>query len=413
MRKLNSSPSKFGNWRIDDDGMLRVTAHILKEGVYPYRADEVGGVDLAGVDPVQQYIPKSEFTDEALTSLEGKPVVINAHEWREPENTLVDGLTVGTIAGRPEVTDDGCIACDMIIYDPDTIEKIKSKNLVEVSAGYDGSLIVGDGEFGGNKYHGTQSDLRFNHVLLLPEGMGRCGYDVRIINKKSEGGNPMPVTLKITVGNKVKAYKFQNDEDAAQAEEMVEEQKSFNAEQVGAAIEAKAGLEAQIAELQAQLAEHDQHLEAAKKQIEDLLSPATQQAMAQEVADQSAAEAEIVEAETDNMDDEAEAKKEKEDFVNSLKACNGLTERRKLAVSRVMMNMRGMAVDGWTQDAFDGAFEILAANAKAHIENKKQPNRVLNGKKTKTGTVNANLDPRERMLRPMKARNAKPGIIGQ
>ena len=210
--------SRIQNWRVDDDGMLRVTAHVLKEGVYPYSAQETDSAGaLPGVDPVQQYIPVSELTEGALNSLEGKPVVINAHEWRDAENTLVDGLTVGTIAGRPTITDDGCIECDMLIFDPETIKKIESRALVEVSAGYNGTFMVQDGEFGGRRYHGVQSNLRFNHVLLLPKDMGRCGYDVRIINrreqasgKSSAGEETMPITLKLTVGNKARSYKFQN-----------------------------------------------------------------------------------------------------------------------------------------------------------------------------------------------------------
>ena len=84
-----------------------------------------------------------------------------------------------------------------------------------------------------------------------------------------------------------------------------------------------------------------------------------------------------------------------------------MAERRKVTVARVM-NMRGLKVDDWNQDAFDGAFEILAANAKAKAKSKEKTGRVLNGSRTpgKGGSQPANN--RERMLRPMKARNAKP-----
>ena len=416
---INRTPMRFTDWRIDDDGFLRVTAVVLKEGVYPYGADEAGTVaTLPGIDPVQQYIPASEFTDKALDTLEGKPVVINAHEWRDAGNALVDGLTVGAVAGRPYAKD-GEIVCDFLIMDPDTSRKVQNGELVEVSSGYNGTLVVGEGTFGGRPYHGTQTDLEFNHVLLLPEGMGRCGYDVRIINsreavppvKQSEGAGNMPTTLKVTVGNKARSYKFQNEEDAAQAEEMLNEEKSFNAEAVTAAIAAKGELEAQIADLQKQLAEHDQHLTEAKKQIEELLTPAAQEALVGEFAEQKDAEEAIIDAETDNMDgEEAEedAEEAKEEFGNALKKCNSMAERRTATVTRVM-NMRGMKVDGWNQDAFDGAFEMLAANAKDRAKDKEKTGRVLNGKKTpgKAATVN-NMSPRERMLRPMKARNAKP-----
>lgn len=427
----NSSPVRFGNWRIDDDGFLRVTARVIKEGVYPYAAEESSEKDvrahLPGIDPIMQYIPLAEFTEGALASLEGKPVTVPLveegeewHQWRNPDNALKDFLTVGTIAGKPYVDDEGGISCDMLIMDPGAIKAITEeqnpeKKLVEVSAGYMAMLDINAGDFEGVPYHGTQKDLHFNHVLLLPEGMGRCGYDVRIINsrepnsgKQSEGAENMPTTLKVTVGNRARSYKFQNEEDAAQAEEMLNEEKAFNAEAVSAAIAAKTDLEGQIAELQKQLAEHDQHLADAKKQIEELLTPTAQEAMAEEFVEQKDAEDAIIDAETDNMEGgDAEADEEKEEFGNALKKCNSMAERRKVTVARVM-NMRGLKVDDWNQDAFDGAFEILAANAKAKAKSKEKTGRVLNGSRTpgKGGSQPANN--RERMLRPMKARNAKP-----
>lgn len=221
----------------------------------------------------------------------------------------------------------------------------------------------------------------------------------------------MPTTLKVTIGNRQRSYKFQNEDDAAQAEEMLNEEKAFNAEAVQTAISGKTELEAQIAELQKQLAEHDGNLQAAKKQIEDLLSPAAQEAMANEVAEQQSAENAIVEEEAENSTEEEGAdagEKEKEAFGNALKRCNSLAERRQCVVTRVM-NKRGMKIDNWNQDAFDGAFETLAVNAKARSEAKNQKPRVLNGQRvnhTGTGTHQA-ASPRDRMLRPMKLRNAK------
>lgn len=435
----NSAPSPFQNWRIDDDGFLRVTARVIKEGVFPYAAEESSEADvraqLPGIDPIMQYIPRGQFNEKALASLEGKPVTVplikegeDWHQWRNPENALKDFLTVGTIAGKPWVGEDGNvigIECDMLIMDPQAIHDITQetdpeKRLVEVSAGYMALLEINAGEFDGIPYHGTQTGFHFNHVLLLPEGAGRCGFDVRIINSREqdsgthpEGAGTMPTTLKVAVGNKQRSYKFQNEEDAAQAENMLEEQKAFNAEEVAAAMQAKSELEAQIAELQKQLTEHDEHLEAAKRQIEELLSPAAQEAMAEELVDQKDAEEAIIDAETDSMEDDEDPEEEREDFGNALKKCNSLAERRQVTVTRVM-NMRGLKVEGWNQDAFDGAFEMLAANAKAHATAKAAPARVLNGKKTpgKGGVIN-NMSPRERMLRPMKTRNAKPDAVGK
>ena len=439
MISFNSSIAEK-DWRFDDDGFLRVTAHILKEGIYPYSAEETGvAQELPGIDPIMQYIPRSEFNEAALASLEGKPVTVPLikddeewHQWRNPENALRDALTVGTIAGTPTVTADGCIECDMLIMDPGAIQSITSetdsrRRLVEVSAGYDGQLELGEGEFAGELYHGTQTTLRFNHVLLLPQGMGRCGYDVRIINKKAGGGSPHnspalqpdyiccgmnrkqegaimpnPKTIAILVGNTTRKFRFTNEADAEVAENMLEEERHFNAEALQAAVDEKAELEAQIEELKNSLDEKIQIIEAANSQIEELLSPAAQEAMANEIVEQQEAEEVIIEAETENIDSDFD-EEEKEEFHNSLKKCRSLAERRALVVTRVMNN-RGMRVRDWSQDALDGAFEMLFANARGISGSR----RVIMGKRTPGKRVyNSN---RDRVLRPMKAGNHASAI---
>ena len=93
-----SNRYKFQNWRIDSDGMLRVTARVLADGVFPYlKAESPDDAKENAEGLVGQYIPVKEFTDEALQSLEGKPVIVEDHVWRTPENTTKDGLTVGSV----------------------------------------------------------------------------------------------------------------------------------------------------------------------------------------------------------------------------------------------------------------------------------------------------------------------------
>ncbi len=131
------------------------------------------------------------------------------------------------------------------------------------------------------------------------------------------------------------------------------------------------------------------------------------------------------------------AEQEKDAFNNALSRCRNLAERRAVIVTRVM-NMRGVKVRGWKQAAFDGAFELLAANAKIKAKNwaNAKNKRVLNGFRSRFGKHFGNnfgnnfannfanqgrysgaygnsfaspfASPFERMLRPMQARNAKP-----
>lgn len=418
--KIKYSNRQPINWRIDEDGIMRITMCILKAGVYDYGAEEVpSDAAFAGKDIIREYIPTEEFSKpEALVSLEGKPIVITEHEWREAENTLVDGYTVGAIAGAASVNDDALVV-DALIFDPATQAAIKSGKLVEVSAAYDGDIIIGEGEYNGEQFDATQSNFRFNHVLLLPEGKGRCGYDVRIINQKPEGVvmADKTATLKVQIGNTSRTFRFLNEEDRAEAENMLEEQKAFNAEEVQAAIEAKGELEAQIKALQEQLAQHDEHLAKAKAEIERLLSPEVQEELATEAVEQRDDEDEIIEdvaedaleGETVNED---EVEEEKEKIANSIRK-GSFAERRRNAVALVFANQRREIPASWDQNAIDGAFEaiVLAARQKNAMRKSGAYNSyaqsVLNGKKTpgvasRTGNSN-----RERMLRPMQVKNAK------
>lgn len=411
-------------WRVDEDGMMRITMRILKAGVYAYGAEEVpADAALAGKDTIQEYIPVEEFSKpEALLSLEGKPIVVTKHEWRDASNTLVDGYTVGTIAGRPSIDSDGLIV-DALIYDAATQEKIKSGELVEVSAAYDGNIIVGDGVYNNTPYDAMQSDFRFNHVLLLPEGQGRCGCEVKIINSKPEEKTmaDKAATLRVQIGNTTRTYRFSNEEDRAEAEGMLEEQKAFNAEEFQTALGEHERLTKQIEELKAQLAEHDKHLAEAKDEIERLLSSEVQESLAEEAAEQRLDEDEVITDATETaLEGEnvnsAVIEEEKEKITNSVRSGANFAERRRNIVALAFANQRREIPESWTQEAIDGAFEavVLAArqrNAvrKAQVQAHAQPTSVLNGKQTPGTPVRTSNSARERMLRPMQVRNNKEG----
>lgn len=409
MKYTNAQPIQ---WRIDDDGIMRITMCILKEGVYDYNSDEVPPeAGLAGKEVIKQYIPASEFSkDLALQSIEGKPIVVDEHEWRNAENTLKDELTVGNVAGSALVQGTDFIV-DALVYDKETQEKVKSGELVEVSAGYDGDLEVGAGEYNGEPFDATQTNFRFNHVLLLPKGYGRLGSKVRIINKNPEGV-AMSCTLKVRIGNASRSYRFSNEADREVAEEMLQEERTFNASELEATIQAKQEIEAQLDELKAQLAQHDEHLQSAKAEIERLLSPEVQENMAQEFSEQVADEDEVIENEVENAVDleglgADDAVLKKESFCNSIRV-GGMAQRRKNTVDAVFANRGQKVGEKWTQEVYDGAFETLVVTArvanKARKENRARfANQTPNTKTTaQYNNAGNNMSHRDRVLRPMK-----------
>ena len=183
----NVAKIEDGKWRIDEDGFLRVTACVLKPGVYDYGVDELpenARSRFCNAKKVTQAVVADEFTDEALASLEGKPVIMDArtddHDWRTTKSD--PALEVGSVAGKPRVAPDGSILADLLIKRKDAIDAIINDRRREISAAYDASLDDGakmNADF-------VQRHHRFNHVLLIPTGKGRCGPDVKILNRKGQ-----------------------------------------------------------------------------------------------------------------------------------------------------------------------------------------------------------------------------------
>ncbi|MDL2317209.1 DUF2213 domain-containing protein [Desulfovibrio sp. OttesenSCG-928-A18] len=474
MIAYNSQAAAFCNWRIDGDGMLRVTAHVLKQGVYPYSAAECDSLELLpGIDPVMQFVPRGEFTPEALASLEGKPVTVPLlapgeewHQWRDAANTLADGLTVGVVAGAPRVTESGCVQCDMRIFDPEAIRDIINGTLVEVSAGYEGRLVLRSGSHDGITYHAIQSELRFNHVLLLPKGMGRCGSEVRIINGRKAAslarlraastappqsggrgeterkgvinmsGNSTPTTLKVHIGKVQKTVRFSNEDDAASAQLLLEEQKSADRQELDNSRAENTDLAQRFASLEKEAEEIRAALEQAKKTIAELESPEAREALAREAAEQKEAEQCIIEAENHRLAHTSEwneAKPEhggagsydaakpsdasaripgkeqtqigRKELDKQLTGCATMAGRRAVLVNS-LLGARGMKTENWTQDAFDGAFETLLLQARDYLAQLADSGRVLNGRKSPAEPGAAGFqNARDRILRPMKLRN--------
>lgn len=392
--------SVLSNWRVDPDGMLRVTARVLAEGVFDYAADESPGeAKLNEKGYVGQYIPKQEFTAEALKTLEGKPVIVDEHKWRTSENTRHDGLSVGAVAGTPTVQGPYIVA-DLLIDDKAAIEDIKAGKLLEISAAYEGDCYAKNGVFKGEPFGAVQKDLRFNHVLLLPEGAGRCGREVRIVNKRTEEVKGMKV-IQRQFGNRRVDFKFTNEEDADRAEEMADEERKFNAAELDAAMAKAAEIKEQMDALKSEYDAAMETISAQKAQIDELMSAETQEALAQEAAAQTEAEEAIVD---DAVENEVIEEETKEEIKNKLQNCKTFAERRRYIVQNAL-KVAASELKEWNQDAIDGAFETLHRNAQ--IRTRQMNKTVMGGARGKL--QNSDNSPLQRILRPMKLQNRRTG----
>lgn len=354
---------KRQNWRVDRDGMLRVTANILKEGIFPYRPGGREGypAGLAQKNEVLEFIPRNQFTPEALATLEGKPVVIDGHDWQGalPDDARESSAAVrrvGSVAGTPTATDDGYVRVDLLISDPEAVRRIQENDLIEVSAGYRSAVDYAGGVFDGRQYDGEQTALQFNHVAILPLGAGRCGRDVKILNK--EEGNDMAIKINRLIGNSQREYVFSDDADAKTAERMaleIEESAAKAFEERVNAMESKAD---EMAKATEGLAEEKKNLEGRIAELEKANGK-----LLYLKENEQAGEEEAIIAEELN----AEGSKEADEAKKDVEKANSLEERRAAVVRRVA-RMNGLDATGWTQDQVDANFAMLANRAKKSSE---------------------------------------------
>lgn len=360
---------KRENWRIDPDGMLRVTANILKEGVFPYAREdfydelpEEVQKRIGDRNTVMEFINLDALTDDVLSSLEGKPVITDVHEWQTVEDDErgadKDVREIGSIAGKPWKTDDGYIRVDLLIKDPDAIDRITSKELIENSAGYMSSIHPEPGQYDGQDYDLEQAITRFNHVVILPLGKGRCGRDVKILNAVNKEGKQMPTIIEKQIGNAVEKFTFNSDEDAREAKRMADmtagvvEARRKNAEDAVAETEKeKEELKKENEELVGEKSSLEERLAMVEAQLAKLLHL--------EVREQEADE-EVILAEEMNEDD---AKQTKDEIVKE----NSIEGRRKVIVSAVA-RQNSMDASGWSQDTIDAQFQLIAARSKKAVE---------------------------------------------
>lgn len=365
---LVSNKVKIGNnFKVDEDGIMLVKAVILKEGVFDYLESEfIDGGSEQKIVPV--YIPLSEFTPEALKSGEGRDVIVGDHDWRTSVNAATDGKSIGQISGVLSLNGNK-IVCELRITDKDTVDKILAKELVEISAGYTADFLQEDGSYNGIPYNYRQGNIVFNHVLLLPVGEGRCGADVKVINKR-KGEKIMSKTLRVKIGNTDKSVDFTNEEDAAKAESLVEEVKESSAKEVENALEELESLKKEVETKNAELEEKREIIEEFKEKLEEALSPETQEAMAEELAEQKEAESDVIETEFDDEE-------EKEEVRNACKALN--RKERILMLASKVMNKKGFDCKDLSEDRLIGAFQAIALEAHQKVQNKRAEKKFVPG----------------------------------
>lgn len=281
-----------GAWEITSTGALRCRARVLAVGVMEYTDAELGELADGTGSGGMLVSPDSLAEPRSMRSLEGAPVLMDQHVWIEDAEAQAS-VIVGYVVGAP-VVELPYLLADLLITDRQAIDKIKNRQVSEVSSGYDADGVPDVGEYDGLRYVGRQTQIRYNHIALLPAGTGRGGHDVRILNTKpqqppqhkpQEAVMADPIRVRLRNG---KTIQVMNEDDAKAVEEI--EQKAENADAGASKLE---GLMAELETIRADKEKADAEfarvtgeLQAIKEQLEAAMSAETIESAAQEMVNE-------------------------------------------------------------------------------------------------------------------------------
>ena len=153
-------------------GAMRIDARTTRAGVLVY-------VDASGRRRREYRPPEEVFADASLATMRGVAVTdLHPDDMVRPENWRA--LSKGHVGDdvRPEPP---FVGASIVVHDADEIAKIRSRERVEVSMGYEADVEETAGTTpDGEEYDAIQRNIRYNHAALGPQGWGRAGPLVRL-----------------------------------------------------------------------------------------------------------------------------------------------------------------------------------------------------------------------------------------
>lgn len=180
--------------RIDpESGHMHVSeTPISKATVNPYWGSEIPGFRELGLDPEKTYqvLRPAEELEKAAATFAGKPLLIT-HKPMEAEDHDRT-VAVGSVGSNVRFNHPYLLA-DLNVWDGEAIAGIESDEQRELSCGYAYDPVIESGEFEGKPYDLRMTNIRGNHVALVPEG--RAGPDVLVGDQKLKG-QPMKLQTK-------------------------------------------------------------------------------------------------------------------------------------------------------------------------------------------------------------------------
>lgn len=163
----------------DSNGFLIIKDNpIAKAGVFDYLLSELKPDISANDDRVVKVFRSFDELKRIKESFANKPIKMD-HHWVGDETHTADGA-IGSIIKTDEAN--GYLRADLIIYNPELIEKIENGELIELSPAYTGEEISETGRYNGEAYEYKQKLGEVNHLAVVETG--RSGKDLKIYDSK-------------------------------------------------------------------------------------------------------------------------------------------------------------------------------------------------------------------------------------
>jgi len=169
--------------RYDQEGRLLVDqANISKATVNPYWGEEIPGADELGLDPKKKYFllrdPKELAKPETIASFRRQPVLMK-HQPSSADDHPVD-LTVGSTGDNVRY-EHPYLKASLAFWPRHAIDAIESNKQKELSSSYHYDPVMEPGIYTDehgikHRFDGRMTNIRANHIALVPEG--RAGADV-------------------------------------------------------------------------------------------------------------------------------------------------------------------------------------------------------------------------------------------
>lgn len=175
---LRFDRSKLGALKRLPAGGASVPARVSRTGVQTYRDEATGAL-------VREYRPPSEVLDAgSLASFVGAPATIGHPKegFVTPENW--GRLAQGAMYARPaaeNVDGEEYVTGDLALTTKQALDGVENGDLTEISVGYTCDTVDEPGVTPrGEKYDRIQTNIRANHIALLPAGNARAGRHARL-----------------------------------------------------------------------------------------------------------------------------------------------------------------------------------------------------------------------------------------